>query len=188
MPTPLILLILLNFALIGLLPKVFFRRDSVLNVRWWATAIPFWIVPVFLVAAPATGLAGWAPPGWDEPLNLAAVVLSACSVALTSFTVGTHRIPISLWHQNDDSPRYLVTHGAYRWIRHPFYASFLLAFLAAFVTLPHWVTLVALVYAFVALNLTAAGEEQRLSRSDFGPEYRLYIQRTGRFLPRPGGH
>jgi protein-S-isoprenylcysteine O-methyltransferase Ste14 len=79
-----------------------------------------------------------------------------------------------------------VTWGLYSRIRHPLYASHILAFLAAAVFFPHWVTLCLLGYMTWALNLTAAKEERRLSASAFGQQYRQYMARTGRFFPRPG--
>jgi len=186
MREPVLLLVVLNFALIGALPKIFFRRDGSLNARWWATALPFGVVPLFLIAAYVANVAPLAPPGWLRADALAAVVLSVASIALIFLTLGTHRIPIALWHQDGDAPQHIVTYGAYRWIRHPFYAAFIAAFLAAAVFLPHPVTLGALAYACVMLNLTARREERRLVGSAFGSEYRRYLGRTGRFLPRFG--
>jgi protein-S-isoprenylcysteine O-methyltransferase Ste14 len=186
MREPVLLLIVLNFALIGLLPRIFFRRDGRLNGRWWATAVPFGVAPLFLIAAYAAGLAPLTPRSWLADTALAAVVLSAASIALIGLTLGTHRIPIALWHQDGDQPERIVTYGAYRWIRHPFYASFILAFLAAAVFLPHWVTLGSLAYAWVALNLTARREERRLVGSAFGAQYQQYLGGTGRFFPRLG--
>jgi len=186
MREPVLLLIVLNFALIGLLPRIFFRRDGSLNARWWATALPFGVAPLFLIAAYAADLAPLTPRSWLAATALAAVVLSVASIALTCLTVGTHRIPVALWHQDCDQPEHIVTYGAYRWIRHPFYASFILAFMATVVFLPHWVTLGSLAYAWVALNLTARREERRLAGSAFGSQYRHYLGGTGRFFPRFG--
>ena len=184
MHAPVLLLIVLNFALIGLLPRIFFRRDGTFNARWCATALPFGVVPLFLIAAYATDAAPLTPRNWLSITALAAVVLSVASIALIFLTLGTHRIPVSLWHQDGDAPQHLVTYGAYRRIRHPFYASFIVALLAATVLFPDWVTLGALGYASVVLNLTAQREERRLCGSAFGAEYRQYLRRTGRFLPR----
>ena len=39
----------------------------------------------------------------------------------------------------------------------------------------------------VRVNVTAAREEKRLSESEFGAEYRAYLQTTGRFFPKLGG-
>ena len=172
MREPVLLLIALNFALIGLLPRIFFRRDGSLNARWWATAIPFGAAPLFLIAAYGARLAPLTPRSWLAATSLPAVVLSAASIAL--------------WHQDSDQPEHIVTYGAYRWIRHPFYASFILAFLAAVVFFPDWVTLGSLCYAWAALNLTARREERRLAGSAFGLQYRQYVGRTGRFFPRFG--
>jgi protein-S-isoprenylcysteine O-methyltransferase Ste14 len=181
---PVLVLIVLNFALIGLLPRIFFRHDGRLNARWWATALPFGVAPGFLVAASVAGLAPLTPRSWLTALAMVSVVLSAASIGLIFLTLGTHRIPIALWHQDADAPEHIVTYGAYRWIRHPFYAAFILAFLSAAVFLPHWVTLGALAYALVALNLTARREERRLAGSAFGAQYTQYLGRTGRFVPR----
>lgn len=180
------LLLLLNLVFIGLLPKIFFKKDGRFNAMWWLTASPFFLCALFLTLS----LAGYAPPftgyenGWNKSLSLIAVCLSVASIALIFFTLGTHRIPIALWHQDDDAPKHIVTYGAYGRIRHPFYASFILALLAALVFCPHWGTLFTLAHGFTILNLTAAREERRLCASEFGAEYEDYMKRTGRFLPR----
>jgi len=112
------------------------------------------------------------------------VPFSVASIALIFYTLGTHRIPISLWHQENDAPVHIVTYGAYSRIRHPFYASFILGLLGALIFCPHYGTLYTFLHGLVVLNITAAKEERRLSESEFGAEYQEYIQRTGRFLPR----
>jgi protein-S-isoprenylcysteine O-methyltransferase Ste14 len=179
-----LLLTVLNFALIGLLARIFFRRDGRLNARWWATAVPFGVAPLLVIAAYAAGLTPLTPQSWLADTALAAVVLSAASIALICLTLGTHQIAIALWHQDGDQPEHIVTYGAYCWIGHPFYASYLLAFGAAAVLLPQWVTLGSLAYVRAALNLTARREERRLAGSAFGSQHRQYLARTGRFFPR----
>lgn len=183
-----LLLIALDFAAIGALPILFFRRDGRLNLMWWLTGGPFFICPLLLIGA---GL-GWVPlraryahvlGPWQD---LGAVVPAAASIALIFLTLGTHRIPIALWHQGSDAPKHIVTWGAYRFIRHPFYSSFLLAFAAACFFFPHPIVLGLSLYVFVVLNLTAAGEERKLRASEFGAEYAAYMDRTGRFFPRLG--
>ena len=181
-----LLFYLLNFIFIGLLPKLFFKKDGSFNLMWWLTASPFLLCTLFLLLS----FAGYLPrlTGYGNSLarvlELVSVLFTVASVALIFFTLGTHRIPIALWHQDNDAPKHIVTYGAYRWIRHPFYASFLLALFGALVFCPQWGTLVTFLQGFVILNVTAAREERRLCASQFGAEYAEYMRRTGRFWPR----
>ena len=179
---------LLNFVFIGLLPKLFFRKDGSYNLMWWLTASPFFLCTLFLLLS----FAGYIPrlTGYGNStarvFELVSVPFTVASVALIFFTLGTHRIPIALWHQENDAPKHIVTYGAYRWIRHPFYASFLLALFGALLFCPQWGTLITFIQGFVILNRTAAREEKRLCASQFGAEYAEYVRRTGRFWPRFG--
>lgn len=179
-----LLLYLLNFIFVGLLPKIFFKKDGRFNLMWWLTAAPFLICTLSLIASYAGYISPVIPPTWIRWLEVASVPVSAASIGLLFFTLGTHRIPIALWHQNNDAPKSIVTYGAYKRIRHPFYASFLLVFVGAFIFCPHWITFLTLVYGFLILSFTAAREERRLSASEFGAEYQDYMRRTGRFLPK----
>lgn len=181
-----LILLCLNFIYVAFLPVIFFKKDGGLNLKWLATALPFGICPLSLVAS----FYGYLPrlTGVDTPWggvsDTVPVLISFFSIALISFTLGTHRIPIALWHQNNDAPKSIVSWGAYRYIRHPFYASFILAFVAAFLYSPQPFTIGCLVYGILILNSTAAREESRLCQSDFGEEYKEYMSKTGRFLPR----
>ena len=181
-------LFLMDLLFIGLLPVVFFKRDGRLNLQWWLTAAPYVLCGMFLIASFLRVI----PPvtGYDTPisraLSLVGVVFSAASIALIAFTLGTHRLRIALWHQSNDAPEHIVTYGAYSRIRHPFYAAFLLALIGALIFCPHLGTLATLIYGFYIMNSTAAKEEQKLSNSKLGDEYRAYMQRTGRFIPRWG--
>ena len=176
-------LLIANFAFIGILPLIFFRRDGKLNLKWWLTASPFYFDALYLIAQLfwAADAAQPAPAAWR---GVAANLLAAGSVALIAFTLGTHRRSISLWHQDNDAPAGVVTYGAYAWVRHPFYSSFLLTLAATSVYTLSPVSLAVLAYGFVALTLTARREEGRLLASDFGAEYGQYLGRTGRFFPR----
>lgn len=76
----------------------------------------------------------------------------------------------------------LVTSGAYRYIRHPLYASLLFYGVGVFLkrlSVPSG-ALVAL--AGLCLFLTASSEE-RENLDKFGAEYRDYMERTKRFVP-----
>jgi protein-S-isoprenylcysteine O-methyltransferase Ste14 len=168
----------LNLGLIALLPRLFFRRGR-LNLAWWLTAAPFGVAGAALFAHVVRQGAALHPAA-----GLGATVLAAGSILLIGVTLGSHAEPVSLWHQPDDAPRGLVTHGAYARIRHPFYAAFLLALGACALAAPGALTGVALAWAVVQLRRTALREERRLLASAAGTAYGEYMQRTGRFVPR----
>ncbi|MDZ8187700.1 MAG: isoprenylcysteine carboxylmethyltransferase family protein [Nostoc sp. ChiSLP02] len=181
-----LLLYAIDFLVIGSLPYVFFRQDGRKNLKWWSTAAPFLLCPLLLLNSYFKLVTPLLKYGqlWNFHNDLLSVPFSVASISLIFFTLGTHRIPLSLWHQNNDRPKHIVTYGAYGKIRHPFYTSFLLSLLGGFILYPHPGTIFTLIYGLVALNITAAREEKRLSASEFGAEYKAYIKHTGRFFPK----
>jgi len=179
-----VLLAAVNLGLIGLLPRIFFDPRGRKNAMWWATATPF-VAAGAVVALCFAGI--WQPwylPGGAAVNETIAVPLACASIALIAYTIGTHRVPLALWHQDDDAPRSIVTYGAYRYVRHPFYCAFLLALTGTVIACPHPGTILCLVYTALMLHYTASKEEHKLSNSEFGDEYRCYLAHTGRFLPR----
>jgi protein-S-isoprenylcysteine O-methyltransferase Ste14 len=80
----------------------------------------------------------------------------------------------------------LVTHGPYRWVRHPFYVT--AALLMGSVTLLTASGLIGASSLFVlALLALRTPKEERMLVARFGPSYSDYMARTGRFWPRIGG-
>lgn len=171
-----------NFIYVGLLPFIFFRPDGKRNLQWWSTAWPYVAYPLVLVAGHLGRLHPLLVlPRWTVML---VTLAHASSIALIAMTIGAHRVPISLWHQKNDAPVSIVTHGPYAHVRHPFYSAFILCQLAALAAFVHPASAAITLYSIVLLSLTARKEERRLSASEFGAEYRAYLERTGRFLPR----
>jgi len=78
----------------------------------------------------------------------------------------------------------LVTDGIYRHVRHPMYAAFWLWALAQALLLPNWIAGPAGLVGFGTLFFLRVGREERLMEETFGDEYRQYVARTGRILPR----
>jgi protein-S-isoprenylcysteine O-methyltransferase Ste14 len=77
----------------------------------------------------------------------------------------------------------LVTVGAYRWIRHPLYASLLALAGSAWLKNPLGISSMALTLcASVFLLATAVAEEQE-NLKHFGAAYEAYCKHTQRFIP-----
>jgi len=81
----------------------------------------------------------------------------------------------------------LVTEGVYRWIRHPMYASMWLWGVAQALLLQNWIAGWASLVLFLPLYLLRVPREEQMMLDEFGEEYRVYINRTGRLVPRLGG-
>jgi protein-S-isoprenylcysteine O-methyltransferase Ste14 len=77
----------------------------------------------------------------------------------------------------------LVTTGPYRWVRHPMYASTALAIVGNSLVAANWFIFAAGCLALSLLVIRTRKEEQNLI-AKFGDDYRDYMQRTGRFVPR----
>jgi len=77
----------------------------------------------------------------------------------------------------------LVTTGPYRWVRHPLYTLALLLGVANTLAAANWFFLVAGCLVFLLLAIRTRKEEENLI-ARFGDDYRNYMQRTGRFVPR----
>jgi protein-S-isoprenylcysteine O-methyltransferase Ste14 len=80
----------------------------------------------------------------------------------------------------------MITTGPYAHVRHPFYVSAALAFLANSLVTANWFVFVTGALALTLLIVRCRTEEAKLIER-FGDAYRDYMRRTGRFVPRFGG-
>ena len=119
-------------------------------------------------------------PDWARWLGVA---LAALGFALLHWS---HTALAGNW---SDTPRLLkdqtlVTHGPYRLIRHPIYAGFLLIMSATLFISANW--FIGLMWAGMTALETVSrmAYEESLMIDAFGDQYRAYMRRTGRLLPR----
>ena len=78
----------------------------------------------------------------------------------------------------------LVSHGVYRWVRHPMYASLWLWGIAQAMMLANWVAGWALLPAFAGMYFVRTPREERMMCQEFGDRYRQYTRQAGRLFPR----
>jgi protein-S-isoprenylcysteine O-methyltransferase Ste14 len=72
----------------------------------------------------------------------------------------------------------------YRWIRHPQYLALAVTGIGLAILWPRFLT-AALWAVMVTLYYLLARDEERRMVARFGDQYRHYMERTGRFVPRP---
>ncbi len=77
----------------------------------------------------------------------------------------------------------LVTRGPYRLVRHPFYDCMAMFALSFALIAANWFVLVSGVVVFLLLSARTRTEEEKLVVR-FGDDYREYMMRTGRFVPK----
>jgi protein-S-isoprenylcysteine O-methyltransferase Ste14 len=84
-----------------------------------------------------------------------------------------------------DPPHSVLDRGPYRYVRHPFYTSYMLFWLGwGLATWSPWaIPLVVIIVAFYWV--AARGEERRFAGTPFGAEYERYKRSAGLFWPRP---
>jgi protein-S-isoprenylcysteine O-methyltransferase Ste14 len=68
--------------------------------------------------------------------------------------------------------------------RHPLYVSCLIAYLAALVALPHWLTASVFLVNIALFVHAARHDERQIAASALAADYAAYRERTGMFLPR----
>ena len=105
---------------------------------------------------------------------VAALTIFAVSPALFLWAVTATRSKRLKLAFDPEPPGFVTRAGPYRYIRHPFYTSYILFWLACTIATLHPLSLIFLV-AFSAVNLTAAyREEHAFERSPFAAEYMNY--------------
>jgi protein-S-isoprenylcysteine O-methyltransferase Ste14 len=78
----------------------------------------------------------------------------------------------------------LITTGPYRWVRHPMYTVILLMVLGFFLISANWFIALTGLLSIVLVMVLRTPKEEAMMTAKFGEEYRAYMARTGRYLPR----
>jgi protein-S-isoprenylcysteine O-methyltransferase Ste14 len=145
-----------------------------LTIAWVAFFIPLiWIVtPVFAFA--------------DYPLDPIPLVTGTLLLALglwlfhrSHADVGTNWSITLAVRENHQ----LVTHGLYRWVRHPMYLALLVYSLGQALALPNWLAGPSYGVAMVLLIALRLGPEERMMLEAFGKDYEAYKATTRRLVP-----
>jgi protein-S-isoprenylcysteine O-methyltransferase Ste14 len=129
------------------------------------------------------GLGGGSVPPWNA---VAGGVLMAGAIVLYEW--GRHTIWNRGFHiaWTGEAPDALCEDGPYRFIRHPLYTSYIVAFAAQLAALPSlWTVAIFLFNAGLYIH-AAFDDERSLAKSALAAAYTEYKPRTGMFLPRPG--
>ncbi len=114
----------------------------------------------------------------------AGIVLYSLAVAVFLAAIeSAKRTRLQRGFVDEPLPDRLITDGPYRWVRHPFYASYILGAVAAPVAI-NSVGLTLIAVTMIVLTVIAAVREERVwLRRARAASYRAYRTTTGMFLP-----
>ena len=118
---------------------------------------------------------------WPDRAALMLVALSALLFAWGVRTVGRHRLTAAF---SNDAPLELITSGPFRYLRNPFYASYLLAHAVPVMASRSAWSWLPLVWMAAIYTRAAQSEERKFLASPWAHDYRQYSARAGRFFPR----
>ncbi len=85
---------------------------------------------------------------------------------------------------SSDKPEHLMTRGPYRYVRHPFYASYSLAWIAGIVASAQPWLLLSLLVMGAFYYRAARQEERKFASGELAAAYEDYRRRAGMFTPR----
>lgn len=153
--TPMMLLLVIGGLIIWLSPLVY-----LLNPQWMALA--------------KVGL-----PDWVRWLGVGFGVFCVFGVYWLFSSIGSGITPTSATRREHK----LVTNGIYKYIRHPLYTFGSSLFISFGMMADNWFIALLGILAFIAVAIRTPKEEANLIEK-FGDEYREYMKRTGRFLPK----
>ena len=164
--------------------KVSWRDEglpTILALR--ASGFALWLSTLAYLANPRW--MRWSSIDLPAPVRWSGAGVAAVCVPLLRWTfrsLGKNVTPTVATRERHE----LVTSGPYRWVRHALYCVGTLFFGSFALLAANWFIALADLTALAVLTLRLRREEEKLIER-FGDEYRDYMARTGRLLPRRGG-
>ncbi len=159
------------------------QRQTAKSGRAWDFTVAMVLAACALVVQPL-----WLPwlgfstqAGWGLALQMLGVILLIASFVLHLWA----RLHLGRFYAERVEilpDHHVVQSGPYAYIRHPVVTSFFGIAIGLFLVNPAIPTLLMMLYVFGDFARAAIQEEKLLSQHL--SEYRAYMQRTGRFLPR----
>jgi len=139
-----------------------------------------WLTPlVYLVNTAWMIWSKLGVPEWTRWLGVGIGFLCVAGIYRLFSSIGTGITPVSATRKEHK----LSTHGIYRWIRHPLYTVGSSFYISFGLMADNWFIIFMGALTFIVMAIRTPKEEANLI-AKFGDEYREYMKRTGKFLPK----
>jgi protein-S-isoprenylcysteine O-methyltransferase len=173
-------------AVLALLRRCSYPSPTLSRIKGWRWYVPMvllpveWLLPPLLIALRFSEIeADWLP------VRLVGLVIGLAGAALlvwASILLGRFLVHEAAVREDHT----LIESGPYRFVRHPVYAGYLALLLGSGVASLN--VCLWLLWPISLLGiLTQAASEEKLLEERFGQDYKRYVRRTGRLVPRLWG-
>jgi protein-S-isoprenylcysteine O-methyltransferase Ste14 len=159
--------------------KVVKSRRGTLEIVLLTIAWIAFFLPLVWVAAPVFAFA-------DYPLHPVPLLAGTLCLAVGLWLFQRSHVDLGTnWSLTLEvrEAHQLVTHGVYRWVRHPMYLALLIYSAGQALALPNWLVGPSYGAAMALLIALRLGPEERMMREEFGKEYEAYMLKTKRLVP-----
>jgi len=128
-------------------------------------------------------LVWWETQPWIASVSGVIIQLGAAWLFWSAISASREaRLRLAFDEENPDS---IVSTGPYRYVRHPFYTSYLIFWIGFAVAAWHMWVFPFLFVLTVIYVVAALGEQKKFANSGLAEAYADYCRRTGFFWPRP---
>ncbi len=138
------------------------------------------LAPVIYLATPWLDFADYHLPLWAGWIGVAIFSMALWLLFRSHADLGRNFSPTLEIKEGQT----LVTSGVYSHIRHPMYAAHWLWAVSQVLLLQNWIAGPAFLVTFLPMYLYRVPREEQMMTENFGDEYRSYMKRTGRIIPR----
>jgi protein-S-isoprenylcysteine O-methyltransferase Ste14 len=138
------------------------------------------LVPLVYVFSSWLDFADYYLPDWTGWLGAVLFAVAIWLLWRSHLDLGRNWTPALGFREDHE----LVTDGVFEHVRHPMYAAHILWGIAAALMLHNWIVGLTLPGVMVAVYLSRVSAEEQMMLEQFGEQYRAYMQRTGRLIPR----
>lgn len=138
------------------------------------------IIPIIYVLSPWLDFANYPMPEWLSYTGAGLFAIAIYLIWRSHYDLGRNWTPVVALR--DEAA--LVTGGVFKYIRHPMYAAHLLWAVAQVFLLPNWLAGYSFICAQIPFYYFRIRAEEAMMLEQFGEQYRNYMARTSRLIPK----
>jgi protein-S-isoprenylcysteine O-methyltransferase Ste14 len=138
------------------------------------------VMPLAHVSSPWFDFADYVVPAWTGAAGTVVFAFAIWLLCWSHAVLGRNWSPTLRIREG----HHLVAEGPYQYVRHPIYTAHWLWALAQPLLLHNWVAGFSALVAVAPLYFLRVRREEQMMLEHFGEQYRSYMARTGRLVPR----